>query len=86
VAKTIEYQEPSSYHEVVFSNNLTKWNVAISEEIESLPKNRIWELVKPPKGQKIVGCKWVFKKKEGTPKVEALRFNARLVAKGYSHK
>ena len=33
-----------------------------------------------------VGCKWVYKKKEGIPKVEAARFKARLVAKGFSQK
>ena len=58
----------------------------MSEEIESLHKNQTCELVKPPKGQKIVGCKWVFKKKEGTTRVEAPRFKARLVAKGYSQR
>ncbi|KAG8477605.1 hypothetical protein CXB51_030323 [Gossypium anomalum] len=31
-----------------------------------------------------VRCKWVFKKKEGTPRVEEPRYKARLVAKGYS--
>ncbi|KAG8501349.1 hypothetical protein CXB51_003524 [Gossypium anomalum] len=34
--------------------------------------------------KKIVHCKWVFKKKEGTPGVEESRYKARLVAKGYS--
>ena len=34
---------------------------------------------------RIVGCKWVYKKKEGIPEVEA-RFKARLVAKGFSQK
>ena len=58
----------------------------MGEEIESLHKNQTWELVKPPKGQKIVGCKWVFKKKEGTPGVEDTRFKARLVAKGYTQR
>jgi hypothetical protein len=73
MAKTIEDQEPSSYHEVVSNNNLVsnnnsvQWNVAMSEEIESLHKNHTWELVEPPTGQKIVGCKWVFKKNEGSP-------------------
>ena len=58
----------------------------MSEEIESLHKNQTWELVEPPKGQKIVGCKWVFEKKKGTLGVEASRFKARLVAKGYSQR
>jgi hypothetical protein len=41
-------------------------------------------LVKLPKGTKIVGCKWIFKKNEGIPSVEDARFKARLVANGYS--
>ncbi|KAG8474280.1 hypothetical protein CXB51_033820 [Gossypium anomalum] len=52
--------------------------------MESLHKNKTWDLVKLPKGKKTVRCKWVFKKKEGTPGVEELRYKARLVAKGYS--
>ncbi|KAG8472509.1 hypothetical protein CXB51_035268 [Gossypium anomalum] len=52
--------------------------------MESLHKNRTWDLVKLPKGKKVVRCKWVFKKKEGTPGVEEPRYKARLVAKGYS--
>ncbi|ONK68535.1 uncharacterized protein A4U43_C05F12950 [Asparagus officinalis] len=35
-------------------------------------------------GQKIVGCKWVFKKKEGAPDTDSVRYKARLVAKDYS--
>ena len=47
------------------------------------PNYQTWELVKPPKGHKIVAYKWVFKKKEGTTRVEASRFKALLVVKGY---
>ena len=39
----------------------------MNEEIESLHKNLTWELMESPKGQKIVGCKWAFKKNEGIP-------------------
>lgn len=58
----------------------------MSEEMESLHKNQTWELLNRPKGQKIVGRKWVFKKKEGTPGVETARYKARLVAKGFSQR
>jgi hypothetical protein len=37
--------------------------------------------VKLPKGSKVVGCKWIFKKKKRIPKVEDARFKAYLVAK-----
>ena len=56
----------------------------MTEEMESLHKNQTWELVKLSRGQKIIGCKWVFKKKEGIPGVESVRYKVRLVAKGYS--
>lgn len=33
---------------------------------------------------KVVRCKSMFKRKEGTSRVEEIRYKARLVAKGYS--
>ena len=35
------------------------------EEMGSLQKNKTWELVKLPKGNKAIGCEWIFRKKEG---------------------
>ncbi|KAF3676317.1 putative LRR receptor-like serine/threonine-protein kinase MRH1-like [Capsicum annuum] len=52
--------------------------------MESLHKNDTWDLVRLPKDKKIVRCKWVFKKKEGTLGVEYARYKVKLVAKGYS--
>ncbi|KAG8478589.1 hypothetical protein CXB51_028432 [Gossypium anomalum] len=77
-------QEPSNYSEAVSCEDSEKWMFAMQEEMESLYKNRTWDLVKLPKGKKVVRCKWVFKKKERTPGVEEPRYKARLVAKGYS--
>ena len=55
----------------------------MKEEMDSLEKNKTWELVKLPKDRKTVGCKWVFKLKKGVDgKVE--RYKAILVAKGYA--
>ena len=34
-----------------------------------------------PAGQKLVGCRWIYKLKEGIPGVEKALFKARLVAK-----
>ncbi|TXG51408.1 hypothetical protein EZV62_023932 [Acer yangbiense] len=62
---SIEILEPSTYLEVVNGIESSQWDITISEEIESLNKNQTWELVKPLKSQKIIGCKWVIKKKEG---------------------
>lgn len=56
------------------------------EEMESLYKNSVWELVPKPAERKIVGCKWVYRKKEGMHEKEPPKFKACLVAKGYSQK
>jgi hypothetical protein len=84
VAEDIAVQEPSTHSEAVTSSGFAQWVAAMNEEIESLHKNQTWELVKLLKGAKIVGCKWIFKKKEGILGVEDARFKACLVAKGYS--
>ncbi|KAG8486777.1 hypothetical protein CXB51_020123 [Gossypium anomalum] len=77
-------QEPSNYSEAISCEDSdSKWMFAMQEEMESLHKNKTWDLVKLPKGKKTVRCKWVFKKKEGTPGVEEPKYKARLVAKGY---
>jgi hypothetical protein len=56
------------------------------EKMESLHKNHTWNLVLPPKGRKIIDCKWVFKLKDSSPGVDALRYKATLVAKGSNQK
>ena len=52
--------------------------------MESLHKKGTWDMVRLPKGKKVIRCKWVFKKKEGTPGVENARYKAKLVAKSYN--
>lgn len=56
----------------------------MDEEMQSLKKNGTWELVPRPKDPKVVGCRWLYKRKEGIPGVEDDRWKARLVAKGYT--
>jgi Reverse transcriptase (RNA-dependent DNA polymerase) len=53
------------------------------EELETLNKNKTWELVSLSPGKKAVGCKWVFMVKQN-PEGRVERYKARLVAKGYS--
>ena len=54
--------------------------------MEFLHKNQTWELIKNPESKKTIGCKWIFKLKEGIHSVEPKRFKARLVAKLFTHK
>ena len=85
VVNNIEFsEEPSTYEEAVSCSDSGKWIITMQEEMESLHKNVTWDMVRLPKWEKTIQCKWVFKKKEGTPGVENARYKARLVAKGYS--
>ena len=43
---------------------------AMVEEMESLNKNKTWELSKLSKGKKPIGYKWVFRKKKAVSKKE----------------
>ena len=54
----------------------------MGDEMNSLLKNKTWELAKLPKGKKVIGFKWVYAKKEGVDEKSNVRFKARLVAKG----
>ena len=79
------YQEPMSMKEAMSSDQAKQWEEAADAEYKSLMENDTWELVKLPPGRKTVGCKWVFKVKQG-PDGEVERFKSRLVAKGYSQR
>ena len=76
--------EPAIYLEAVNCDDSGRWMIVMQEEMESLHKNDTWDLMRLPKGKKVVRCKWVFKRKEGIPRVEEARYKARLVAKGYN--
>ena len=52
-------------------------------ELQSLHKNKVWELSELLPGRKAIGSKWVFKQKhDADGNVE--RHDARLVAQGYN--
>ncbi|GKE26616.1 retrovirus-related pol polyprotein from transposon TNT 1-94, partial [Tanacetum coccineum] len=74
--------EPTSYQEAVTSSEAHQWKEAIKSEIDSILQNHTWELVDLPPGCKLLGYKWIFKKKmkaEGTID----KYKARLVIKGF---
>ena len=57
----------------------------MSEEMDSLIKNKTWEEVDRPTGRTVVDCKWVYKiKQKADGSVE--RYKARLVGKGFTQR
>ena len=62
--KTIELvdqDEPTTYHEAMMNLNYEKWLQAMKYEMQSMYANQVWNLVDPPEGAKVIGCKWVHK-------------------------
>ena len=55
----------------------------MNAEMESLEKNKTWELIDLPAGKKPIGCKWVYTVKY-TANGSLERYKARLVGKGYT--
>ncbi|KAL1189498.1 Retrovirus-related Pol polyprotein from transposon TNT 1-94 [Cardamine amara subsp. amara] len=78
--------EPENYQEARRDADWKFWKDGMGEEMDSLLKNHTWTAVTKPKEQRIIGCKWIFKRKPGIPGVEGPRFKARLVAKGYAQR
>jgi hypothetical protein len=63
----------------------TLWLNVMKEEMESMTKNQVWDLVDLPKKVVAIGCKWVYKtKRDASGNVE--RYKARLVAKDFTQK
>ncbi|GMP34292.1 hypothetical protein CsSME_00007220 [Camellia sinensis var. sinensis] len=74
--------EPKNLKEALSSPASKEWSTAMEEEIESMKKNHVWDLVDLPLGRKTIGNKWVLKiKRKADGSIE--RYKARLVAKGY---
>lgn len=80
-AASTEQHDPSSVAEARSSPDKVNWEKAIEREMKSLHSNEIWDLAEPQPDQKVVGSKWIFKRKvDADGAVE--RYKAQLVAQG----
>ncbi|GKD87799.1 retrotransposon protein, putative, ty1-copia subclass [Tanacetum coccineum] len=75
--------EPANYKAALLDPESKKWLAAMNVEMQSIKDNDIWELVELPPNAKIVGNKWLFKKK--TDMDGAIHtFKSCLVEKGFT--
>ena len=74
--------EPS-YREALSSLAKGEWLDAMKDELSSMDKNSVWELVNLPLGRKAIENKWVLKVKRKAD-VSIDKYKARLVAKGFT--
>ena len=57
----------------------------MKDELKFMKDNDVWDLIEFPKGNKLIGYKWVFKIKQDS-KGNVERYKARLVAKRFTQR
>jgi hypothetical protein len=72
-------EEPANFRDAAGDEN---WVAAMDSEIQSINRNKTWELAQLPVGHKPIGLKWVYKLKRNADG-NVVKHKARLVAKGY---
>lgn len=88
--KPIRYQahvaevEPLTYEEAISGAHAKQWECAIQTELNAHKKNGTWYVTQKPAEQKVITCKWLFKRKEMPG--ELVRYKARLVARGFTQR
>lgn len=59
------------------------WLKAAQAEFDSLNRKRTWQMAKRPRDKKLIGCRWVFKRKRDADG-KVVKYKARLVAQGFT--
>ncbi|KAJ9547185.1 hypothetical protein OSB04_019728 [Centaurea solstitialis] len=78
-----DLNEPTSYGEAVSGSESEQWQEAMKAKMQSMYENQVWELEDLPQHCKVVGHKWVFKKKTDMDG-NVHTYKPRLVAKGFT--
>ncbi|GBM88941.1 Retrovirus-related Pol polyprotein from transposon TNT 1-94 [Araneus ventricosus] len=73
---------PNSYLEAKNSADWQNWEFAMKNELDSLNKNKVWEIVNRPVKTKLVKSKWVYSLKPSDN--GETKYKARLVAAGFN--
>ncbi|GBN26868.1 Retrovirus-related Pol polyprotein from transposon TNT 1-94, partial [Araneus ventricosus] len=71
---------PNSYLEAKNSADWQNWEFAMKNELDSLNKHKVWEIVDRPAKTKLVKSKWVYSLKQSDN--GKTKYKARLVAAG----
>lgn len=59
-------EEPISHAEAMNSKNNNNYIKAMRKEMDSLTRKQTQTLVSNPKNKKVINCKWILKKEEGS--------------------
>ncbi|GFW38485.1 retrovirus-related Pol polyprotein from transposon TNT 1-94 [Trichonephila clavipes] len=74
---------PNSHFEAENSANWKNWKLAMENELDSLDKHKVWEIVQKPAKSKLIKTKWVYSLKQDDAG-KNIKYKARLVAAGFN--
>ena len=82
-------EDPQSFEEAMRSSESEQWKAAVTEELDSMTENQVWEIVDRPKSRvgwkpNILDSRMIFKKKREVD--GSFRYKARLVIRGFKDK
>ena len=80
----IDGGELECYNEAMQDENLSKWELAMKDELDFLLGNQTWELTELPTRKKALHNKWIYRIKNEHD--GSKRYKARLVVKGFQQK
>lgn len=85
--EAINYVEnvPSNFQELEHREDKDLWMNAMMREIDSINKNKTWELVDKPENKEILDTRWVYAYKS-IEKEQRDKYKARLVVRGFAQK
>ena len=72
---------PKNIKQAEESDSWFKWKQAMNEEVNSMKKHDVWDIVPRPKDKRVINSKWIFNIKED-PNSKERKYKARLVAVG----
>lgn len=75
--------DPETFSQAMTSKESDPWHNSMIDNMISITSNQEWDLLKFPNGEKVIGCKWIFKTKRdslGNTK----RHKEKLVVKGFT--
>nr|KAJ0217318.1 hypothetical protein LSAT_V11C300130150 [Lactuca sativa] len=78
-------EDPKIFNEAMDSRDVHFWKDVIHDEIDSIMHNNTWILAYLPPGCKVLGCKWILKRKMNVDGIID-KYNDRLVIQGFRQK
>jgi reverse transcriptase-like protein len=83
VAQADTTSDPQTYAQAMACSNAAEWKLACNDKCHAFEHMGIYEVIPCPKGQKVVGSKWVFHIKHG-PDGTIQKYKACVITQGFT--